>query len=252
MAGPERLQKILARAGYGSRRAVEELIRAGKVTVDGRAAVLGQRADPATEAVAVRGRRVALPKSFTYLALNKPAGYLCSRGDPHHAKLVYDLLSPELARRVSTVGRLDLDSEGLLLLTDDGELANRLTHPRWGVEKVYSVLAAPAPGQDAQAAVERLHEGVVLEDGPARPDRLQVLRRSSRGLTLELTLSEGRKREVRRMCAAAGLEVTALKRVAVGPLRMRGLPRGCYRELTMAEVARLRRAVGLEPSDGRR
>lgn len=244
--GLERLQKILARAGFGSRRAAEQLIAAGKVTIDGRVARLGEKADPTVQRIEVEGRPVVLPKTYVYLALNKPPGYLCSRSDRHHAKLIYDLLPPQLRSRVATVGRLDLRSEGLILLTDDGELAHRLAHPRYGVEKLYHVVAkGPA------AAVEKLREGVLLEDGPARPTRLVVTSRRGELVSMRIALREGRKREIRRMCAAVGLSVVRLRRVAFGPIRLGRLPAGEFRRLSASEVAALRRLVGLADADAR-
>jgi len=246
MPGPERLQKILARAGFGSRRAAEQVIAAGKVTVDGRPAALGEKADPATQRIEVEGRPISLPAHYTYLVLNKPAGCLCSRSDRHHARLVYDLVPPDVRGRVATVGRLDLRSEGLILLTDDGELAYRLAHPRYGVRKVYHVVA-----QGPAEAVEKLKSGVVLEDGPACPDGLVVVRRVGEILSMRITLREGRKREIRRMCAAVGLKVVRLKRVAFGPIRLGRLRTGQFRRLSPSEVAALRRLVGLANAETR-
>ncbi|MCX7597573.1 MAG: rRNA pseudouridine synthase [Armatimonadetes bacterium] len=242
--GYERLQKILARAGFGSRRAAEELIAAGRVAVDGQVAKLGDKADPSTQRIEVDGRPIQLPQAYTYLALNKPPGYLCSRRDRHHAKLVYELLPANLRDLVVTVGRLDLRSEGLLLLTDDGELAHRLMHPRYGVLKVYHVVA-----QGPSRAEEKLEEGVMLEDGPARPDSVVVKDRRGDAVSMYITLSEGRKREVRRMCAAVGLKVLRLRRVAFGPIRLGRLPAGKFRQLSASEVAALKRLVGLADAD---
>lgn len=244
--GPERLQKILARAGFGSRRATEELIVAGRVTVDGRVAKLGEKVDPATQRIEVDGRPIHLPQAYSYLALNKPVGYLCSRRDRHHAMLVYELLPVELRHRVVTVGRLDLRSEGLILFTDDGELAHRLMHPRYRVPKVYQVTA-----QGPQEALEKLKHGVMLEDGPARPDRLVVVSTQGDTISLEITLHEGRKREVRRMCAAVGLKVQKLRRVAFGPIRLGRLAPGMFRWLSPSEVAALKRLVGLADAHGK-
>lgn len=244
--GPERLQKTLARAGFGSRRAAEELITAGRVTVDGRVAKLGEKADPTTQRIEVDGRPIRLPQAFSYLALNKPVGYLCSRGDRHHGKLVYELLPAGLRDRVMTVGRLDLRSDGLILLTDDGKLAHRLMHPRYGVPKVYQVTAQGPP-----EAVEKLKDGVMLEDGPACPDSLVVVSRQGDTVSLRITLHEGRKREVRRMCAAVGLKVLRLKRVAFGPIRLGRLATGKFRWLSPSEVAALKRLVGLADADGK-
>lgn len=238
--GQERLQKVLARAGFGSRRACEELIARGRVTVNGRVARLGDKVDPSRDVVEVDGSRVNLDPNVRYFALHKPAGVVTTLRDPRGRPDLRGLLPP--GPRVYPVGRLDRDSEGLLLLTNDGELANRLMHPRYGVEKEYlvSVRGRPRP-----AHVARLLRGVELEDGPARAAMARIVAtRPDRG-QLRVVMTEGRKREVRRMLAALGLPVERLVRVRIGPVRLHGLPPGAWRELTTEEVLGLARAAGL-------
>jgi 23S rRNA pseudouridine2605 synthase len=231
----ERLQKVLARAGFGSRRANEELIAAGRVTVDGAVAVLGARVDPARARIAVDGVPVVVDETRVYWLLNKPAGYVTTARDPQGRPTVVELIPAE--PRAFPVGRLDRDTEGLLLLTNDGELAELLTHPRHGVEKEYlaEVEGVPAPG-----ALRRLREGVELEDGPARAVRAQVVQRSRDGVSaLVIVLKEGRKRIVRRMCAEVGYPVRRLVRTRIGPLTDPKLAPGAHRPLTPREVRSL-------------
>jgi 23S rRNA pseudouridine2605 synthase len=238
----ERLQKVLARAGYGSRRAAEALIAAGRVRVNGAVATLGAQADPATDRIEVDGRPVAAPAIEVTLALHKPEGYVVTRADEQGRPTVYDLL-PGAPPHLRYVGRLDVATSGLLLLTTDGELAHRLTHPRYRVEKVYDVLLdeeLPAEASD------RLVRGVRLEDGMTAP--AVVERRGER--RIRITIVEGRNRQVRRMCEAVGRRVVWLRRVAVGPIRLGGLAAGASRPLTAPEEAALRRLVGLPPAGG--
>lgn len=235
----ERVQKVLARAGLGSRRACEDLIRAGRVTVNGTAATLGDRVDPRTDVVEVDGGRVPLDPELRYYALHKPAGVVTTAHDPHGRPDVsaYYPKGP----RVFPVGRLDQETEGLLLLTNDGELANRLTHPRYGVEKEYLAEVEGTPGDRAVAALVR---GVELEDGIARAvSARRVAGAGSRG-AVRVIMTEGRKREVRRMLSAVGLPVRRLVRTRVGPIRLGRLPPGTVRELDPSEVAALYRGAG--------
>ena len=234
----ERLQKVLARAGLGSRRACEDLIRDGRVTVNGRVAVLGERVDPRADRVEVDGARVPLNPELRYMALNKPRGVVTTASDPQGR--------PDVSRyypegvRVFPVGRLDRDTEGLLLLTNDGELANRLLHPRYGVEREY---LAEVEGRPTPRVLARLTRGVQLEDGPARAaSARQVAGSGGRG-AVRMVMTEGRKREVRRMLDAVGLPVRRLVRVRVGPIRLGRLPPGEVRELDAAEVRELLRHV---------
>ncbi len=236
----ERLQRALARAGLGSRRACEELIAAGLVRVNGRVATLGDRVDPASDVVEVRGHRLSVDPGLRYLAFHKPAGVTTTMGDRHAERDLRGWLPP--GPRVFPVGRLDRDTEGLLLLTNDGELANRLTHPRHGVEKEY---LAEVDGAPTARQLARLRRGVELEDGEARAVSARAVARSRGRGAVRLVLTEGRKREVRRMLSAVGLPVTRLVRVRVGPIRLGRLPAGRVRELEPAEVRALYRAAGL-------
>lgn len=230
----ERLQKVLARAGRGSRRACEELIAGGRVTVNGEIATLGRRVDPLHDTVAVDGVPVSVRPDHVYYLLNKPPGVITTASDPAGRPTVVSLV-PQ-APRVFPVGRLDAATEGLLLLTNDGELANRLAHPRFGVEKEY---LAEVDSRPTPAAVRRLREGVDLEDGRTAPAKVSVVP----PLGLRITIHEGRNRQVRRMCDAVGLSVRRLVRTRIGPLADRRLPPGAWRELTRAEVRALEEAV---------
>lgn len=230
MSAEERLQKILARAGYGSRRACEKLILEGRVSVAGKAVrVLGSRADPQKQEIRVDGEPVRAEKP-AYFLLHKPRGVICSTHDPAGRPLAVKLIDDP--RRLFTVGRLDEDSEGLLLVTNDGELANRLTHPRHRVEKTYR---ARVDGRVAGEQLEQLRRGVWLAEGRTAPVEVTVRRVRSGSSELELKLREGLNRQVRRMLAAAGLRCRRLKRVGLGPLRLGDLPSGAYRELTGSE-----------------
>jgi len=230
----ERLQKILAQAGIGSRRACEELIAAGLVTVNGEVAALGRRVRPELDSVVVEGTPVAIRQGLVYYLLNKPVGVVSSASDPQGRPTVVELVPPE--PRVYPVGRLDADSEGLLILTNDGDLAHRLTHPSFGVEKEYLVTVE---GEVRPAALRALREGVDLDDGPSAPAKVSQL---SPGL-LRITIHEGRNRQVRRLADAVGHPVRRLVRTRVGPLRVGSLPPGQHRELTQAEVRSLEREV---------
>ncbi|HEX6330090.1 MAG TPA: pseudouridine synthase [Actinomycetota bacterium] len=236
----ERLQRALARAGFGSRRACEELIAAGRVEVNGRVATLGDRVDPARDEVRVDGRRASVDPGLRYLALHKPPGVTTTMRDPHADRDLRTFLPS--GPRVFPVGRLDRDTEGLLLLTNDGELANRLAHPRYGIEKEY---LAEVEGAPTRAQIGRLLRGVVLEDGPARALRARSVARSAARGAVRLVLAEGRKREVRRMLEAVGMPVRRLIRTRIGPIRLGRLPPGQVRELTAEEVRAMYRAAGL-------
>jgi 23S rRNA pseudouridine2605 synthase len=234
-----RLQKYLAQAGVASRRASEDLIAAGRVRVNGATVTEpGTRVDPAGDVVEVDGRRVR-PARTAWFALHKPRGYVSTRRDPQGRPTLYELLPRDL-HALFYVGRLDLDSEGLILLTNDGDAAHRLLHPRFGIEREYEVeLAEPMD----DTALRRLRRGVVLDDGPARAER--VTRLSPRRVSV--TLREGRKREVRRMMGAVGHEVVRLRRVRYGPIRLGALAPGRWRELTEVERASVRGWT--EPAD---
>lgn len=237
MSGPELLQKILARAGCGSRRACERLILDGRVTVDGTTvSELGVRADPERQKIAVDGKPVKKLESFVYYALNKPKGVLCSSSDPEGRPLAVALI-PE-KRRIYTVGRLDKDTEGLILLTNDGEFANLLTHPRYRIPRTY---LARVVGKADFSVADKLRRGVWLSEGKTGPANVKVLRRSRGFSTLIVSIREGLNREVRRMLAKVGLKVKRLRRIRIGSLRLDDMPIGAYRKLTEAEVAKLRK-----------
>ncbi|MGQ0670182.1 MAG: pseudouridine synthase [Actinomycetota bacterium] len=236
----ERLQRALARAGLGSRRACEELIRQGRVKVGGRVAELGDRVDPSSDRVVVDGARVPIDPETRYFALHKPAGVVTTLRDPQGRADLSSFLPP--GPRVFPVGRLDRDAEGLLLLTNDGELANRLMHPRHGVEKEY---LAEVEGTPTARHLARLRRGVELEDGPARSLRARASSGTGGRGAVRLVMGEGRKREVRRLLAAVGLPVRRLVRLRVGPVRLGATPPGALRELTVEEVRALYRDAGL-------
>lgn len=243
----ERLQKILARAGYGSRRACETLIEDGRVLVNGVKAELGSKADPHIDKIVVDGQALALTaQEFVYIAVNKPRGILSSpdtvrfdqkKKPPPPRKTVLDLVN--FTERLFPVGRLDADSEGLMLLTNDGALANRLTHPRYGHEKEYRVLVA-RHADDAQLSA--LRHGIVLEDGyRTAPARVWVESLAGKGAWLRFVITEGRKRQVREMCMRIGLPVVRLIRIRIGTLLLGYLKQGEWRYLSEAEVAALKK-----------
>ena len=237
----ERLQKVLARAGLGSRRTCEELIEDGRVTVNGRVIVLGARVDVDRDVIAVDGVPLGVRPDLVHYLLNKPPGVVTTAEDTHGRPTVIEML-PEVPR-VHSVGRLDMDTEGLLLLTNDGLLTHRLTHPSFGVEKEY---LAHVEGHPGPGALRRLREGVELDDGVTAPARVSS---PGPGL-LKLTIHEGRNRQVRRMCDAVGHPVVRLVRTRIGPLRDPDLVPGEWRELTQDELRALERAVSDDPGSG--
>lgn len=248
MTAPMRLQKFLAQAGVASRRASEQLIREGRVAVNGQTVtVMGWKVDPARDRVTVDGEPVEPPGGQdgipVYIVLNKPPGVLSAARDERGRITVTEWVrrrgGPGV--RLFPVGRLDLNSEGLMLLTNDGELAYGLTHPSREVPKTYRVVVQGAVSNEALRA---LRQGVVLEDGPTAPAEVRLLRRTPQSSELEITIHEGRKRQVRRMCQAVGFPVERLVRVRIGPLALGDLPRGAWRYLTPKEVERLKRASG--------
>ena len=239
----ERLQKLLARAGLGSRRGAERFLREGRVTVNGKLAGLGDKADPATDAIKVDGKLLRLPAGNRYLLLNKPRGYLVTRSDPEGRPTVYDLLPAKTARGLFPVGRLDFHSEGLLLLTDDGDLAQRVAHPRHGCTKLYRVRVK---GRPDRGAVDRLRRGVVIDGKRTAPARVRLLRgpAGDENAWLEVELGEGRSRQIREMFFRVGHPVKRLKRIAIGGLSDPRLPPGGVREVTPREVTSLRQGGG--------
>lgn len=240
----ERLQKILSHAGIASRRASEQLILDGRVSVNGAVVrELGTKCDPTSDDIRVDGRRVKATEQRRYLLLNKPAGYVTTRSDPQQRPTVLDLVG-SVSEYVYPVGRLDFDSEGLLLLTNDGDLAARLTHPRHGIPRVYEARVLGVP--DAHD-IDRMARGVTIDGRRTAPADVRLVSPARGGsdaiATLVVTVREGRNRQVRKMCEAIGHPVRSLKRLAIGPLRDPALKVGRWRELTAAEVARLKASV---------
>jgi pseudouridine synthase len=237
----DRLQKILSQAGIASRRASEQLMLEGRVTVNGTTVrELGTKADPAADDIRVDGRRVKLPERHRYVLLNKPRGYVTTRSDPHKRPTVIDLIGAR--DYIYPVGRLDFDSEGLLILTNDGDLAARLTHPSHGVDRVYEARVLGIP--DAHD-LQRLSRGIIIDGRRTAPAQVALVpgRRDDSHGTLRLTIHEGRNRQVRKICEAIGHPVDRLRRVAIGPIRDDLLKPGQGRDLTADEVARLRGAA---------
>ncbi|MGZ4132433.1 MAG: pseudouridine synthase [Actinomycetota bacterium] len=237
----ERIQRALARAGFGSRRACEELIVEGRVTVNGTVSTLGDRVDPELDRLAVDGVTVNLDPNVRYYALHKPTGVVTTMHDPQGRPDIRAFLPAE-GPRVFPVGRLDRDTEGLLLLTNDGELGNRLLHPSFAIEKEY---LAEVEGRPTERQLSRILRGVELDDGPAKAASARVVASSGERGAVRLVMTEGRKREVRRILAAVGLPVTRLVRLRVGPVRLGRLAPGALRELTSEEVRALGRAAGM-------
>lgn len=234
-AASERLQKVLAAAGLGSRRSCEQLILQGRVTVNGETIrELGTKVEPSAK-IEVDGTSVKRER-LVYLAVAKPKGYVSTTDDPAGRPRVVDLVAGAISERVYTVGRLDEDSTGLMILTNDGALANRLAHPRYGVEKVYRAVVAGRPERDVY---DKLIEGVWLSDGKARARRVRVVRDQGDATVVEMVLSEGKNREVRRMWAKFGHKVMSLSRVAIGPISIKGLRPGQWRSLSPFEVGQL-------------
>ena len=231
----ERIQKLIAAAGLCSRRTAETYLRQGRVTVNGRTAALGDKADSMADEILVDGKPLPGRETFRYLMLNKPRGYACSLSDPHAEHLVTELLSG-CGERVYPVGRLDVDSEGLLLLTNDGALAHRLLHPSFGAEKVYLVTVTGfRPG-----CVERIEAIRDLDGEPIAPVKVELREESGGETLLSFTLHQGRKRQIRRMCRKVGLSVRRLQRIMEHGVSLGDLPEGCWRELTAGEICLLR------------
>jgi len=278
--GEERVQKILAQAGLGSRRACEELIRSGQVTINGQIATLGAKADPRADSIKVAGKRIRLPERHRYLLLNKPRGFVTTTRDPEGRPTVLDLIPERMRRGLRPVGRLDFDTEGLLLLTDDGELGQLVAHPRHGCKKTYEVKVKGLPDE---AALDRLRRGIPLAGRRTAPSEIRprpglggVRRRrspakvageagrggrgaarrgadrrsaerpragSSQNSWWVVRLAEGRTRQIREMFLRIGHPVQKLRRIAIGPVRDPHLPVGSVRELSEEEVRRLRESA---------
>jgi pseudouridine synthase len=242
-----RLNKILAQAGLASRRAADDLIRAGRVAVNGAAVhEVGTLADPAVDRITVDGRAIPSAEAPEYVLVNKPRGVLTSRSDPHGRAVVTALVASHA--RLYPVGRLDADVEGALLLTNDGALTHRLLHPRYGLPRVYE---ADVAGTVARGDLARWRRGVTLDDGPAVPAAVELVRGGEPTSRLRLTFTEGRKHEVKRYCEALGHRVVRLKRVAFGPIELGDLAPGHWRRLLPREVSALRRAAAGAPASRR-
>lgn len=239
-----RLQKILADFGVASRRAAEELIRQGKVTVNGAVASVGMKADPARDRIALNGRLLRRPvrTENLYIMLNKPRGYITTMSDEMERKCVAELVR-SIPQRVYPIGRLDRESEGLLLMTNDGAFANAMMHPSRHVEKTYRVTVRPGVSREQ---LQQMEQGIVIEGRKTAPAGVSVLAAEPGRVVLQIVLHEGRNREIRRMCEALGLETARLKRTAFGPVRLGVLAPGKWRRLSPEEIASLRVAAGLE------
>ncbi len=237
----ERIQKILSEAGVCSRRKAEELIRAGAVKIDGHPALIGQQVDPHQCRITVDDQPInySSKREKHYIALNKPRGYVTTMSDERGRKTVSELVS-EVGTRVYPIGRLDMISEGLLLLTDDGEFANMMMHPKFHITKRYRVTVDSGVTDEA---LSRLSSGVVIDGRMTAPAVINVVSTSPTRSVMEMTIREGRNRQIRKMCEAVGLNVKRLKRTAIGPLKLGMLQPGEWRELTRAELASLRRAA---------
>jgi len=236
-----RLSKFLAEAGVASRRQAEKLIASGRVKVNGSKVLKqGYKIDPGSDKVELDGKIVFIQDKKVYLLLNKPPGYISSVVDSWGRPTVIDLVE-DIKERIYPVGRLDFDTEGLLLLSNDGDFANLMTHPRYKIKKKYE---AWVEGDVKTAALKLLAEGVVLDDGLTAPARVHVLKRQEGKTLLELEIHEGRKRQVKRMCSAVGHELISLKRTAFSFLTLEGVPLGKYRHLSLEEVERLKRIAG--------
>lgn len=233
----ERLQKVIAQAGLASRRQAEEWISSGRVLVNGVPARLGERADPAVDEVIVNGRKLTVAEEKVTLLLNKPRGYISTLKDPQGRALVTELVA-DVPQRLFPIGRLDYNTEGLLLLTNDGELSQHLSHPRHHVPKTYLVKVR---GQVTEEKLARLRNGIRLSEGLTQPAEVANVRCGRGTGWFEMTIREGRNRQVRRMCEAVDLQVVRLKRLSIGFLTLGTLPTGAYRKLSSQEIARLKK-----------
>ena len=237
-----RLQKFLAESGVASRRKSEELIDQGKVKVNGRVAMIGDKIDPKKDTVTVNGKKIVKTKTFTYVLLHKPRGFITTMSDEMDRKCVAELIK-DVPGRVYPVGRLDRDSEGMLLFTNDGAFANAMTHPTKHVPKTYRVTVRPSITEDQITA---LTQGVIIDDRKTAPAEVRVVTKEEGRVVLEIILYEGRNRQIRKMCEEVGLEVARLKRTAIGSIKLGMLKQGAWRNLTEDEVRKLMIAAGLE------
>ena len=237
-----RLQKFLAESGVASRRKSEELIDQGKVKVNGRVAMIGDKIDPKKDTVTVNGKKIVKTKTFTYIVLHKPRGFITTMSDEKDRKCVAELIK-DVDGRVYPVGRLDKDSEGMLLFTNDGAFANAMTHPTKHVPKTYRVTVRPSISEEQITA---LTQGVIIEERKTAPAEVRVITKEEGRVVLEIILYEGRNRQIRKMCEEVGLEVARLKRTAIGSIKLGMLKQGAWRHLTEDEVRKLMIAAGLE------
>ena len=237
-----RLQKFLAESGVASRRKSEELIDQGKVKVNGRVAMIGDKIDPKKDTVTVSGKKIVKTKTFTYVVLHKPRGFITTMSDEKDRKCVAELIK-DVDGRVYPVGRLDKDSEGMLLFTNDGAFANAMTHPTKHVPKTYRVTVRPSISEEQITA---LTQGVIIEDRKTAPAEVRVITKEEGRVVLEIILYEGRNRQIRKMCEEVGLEVARLKRTQIGSIKLGMLKQGAWRHLTEDEVRKLMIAAGLE------
>ena len=236
-----RLQKYLSDCGVASRRKSEELIEQGKVRVNGKVASIGEKIDPKHDTIIVAGKKIVRQKTHTYIMLHKPRGFITTMSDEMDRKCVAQLVK-DVPARVYPVGRLDRDSEGLLLFTNDGAFANAMTHPSKHVPKTYRVTVRPSITQEQLTA---LTQGVIIDDGVTAPAEVRVITKEENRVVLEIILYEGRNRQIRKMCEALGLEVARLRRTAIGTVKLGMLKQGDWRELTEDEVRKLQLAAGM-------
>lgn len=239
----ERLQKYIARCGITSRRKAEKMIINGLVKVNGKIVTeLGFKVAPGKDLVEIKNRKISTPDAYVYYLLNKPRQVVTTLSDPRGRRKIIDLL-PEVKERIYPVGRLDYNSEGLLLLTNDGQLTNRLTHPRYGITKTYLVLVE---GQVNKNTIRKLAKGILLEDGPTYPAKVKLLEVRPQTTLLKITISEGRNRQIRRMCKHVDHPVISLKRICFGPLELGDLKSGAYRKLNNEEIKDLKKVCGIK------
>lgn len=243
-----RLQKFLSEAGVASRRHAEVMISAGEVKVNGVKASLGDSVDPKRDVVTVKGKKILVESNMRYILLHKPRGFVTTTDDEKGRKCVTDLVS-DVKERVYPVGRLDMGSEGALLMTNDGELANAMTHPSHHVPKTYRVTVRPPVSKEQ---VETLSSGVDLDGVMTAPADVRVITREENRVVLEIVLYEGKNRQIRRMCEKLGIEIARLKRTAVGPIKLGMLPQGRWRDLDENEINKLFKAAGLKRQEGRK
>ncbi len=240
--GKVRLQKFLAESGVASRRKSEELIEQGKVKVNGITANIGDKINPKRDTVTVNGKKIVKQKTHTYIMLHKPRGFITTMSDEMDRKCVAQLIK-DVPGRVYPVGRLDRDSEGMLLFTNDGEFANAMTHPTRHVPKTYRVTVRPSVNEEQ---ITKLTTGIMIDDRMTSPCEVRIVTREEGRVVLEIILHEGRNRQIRKMCEEVGLEVARLKRTAIGSIKLGMLKQGDYRELTEDEVRKLMIAAGME------